>query len=131
MAKVGEGAMQINLSTFGKIHLTIDYQKLALGGVSVYELDIPLAFARKAPHFDEACFGTVQRVFFQDRFEMTTYDFDQFEKSGFPLTAAMTVNFAIPFDDSKACMMITAPYRPILFIAAEGYKYGRYVARLG
>jgi len=123
--------MEFNLSSFGKIHLTIGYQKLAIAGAPVYELDVTLAFARKAPNLDEARYGTVQRVFFQDHFEMTTYDFDQFEKSGFPLTTAMTVKLTVPFDDSKACMMITAPHRPILFIAAEGYKYGRYVARLG
>lgn len=123
--------MEFNLSSFGKIYLTIGYQKLAITGAPVYELDVQLAFARKAPNLDEACYGTVQRVFFQDHFEMTTYDFDQFEKIGFPLTEAMTVSFTVPFDDSKACMMITAPHRPTLFIASEGYRYGRYVARLG
>ncbi len=102
--------MEFNLSSFGKIHLTIGYQKLAIAGAPVYELDIPLAFARKAPNLDEACYGTVKRVFFQDHLEMTTYDFDQFEKSGFTLTEAMTVNFAIPFDDSKACYAASKNY---------------------
>jgi hypothetical protein len=37
---------------------------------------------------------------------------------------------AMPVPGARACMRVTVPERPILFVASQGYSYARYVARL-
>jgi hypothetical protein len=100
--------------------------------VRMSELGHTLPFARKPVNLGDFACGTPQRVFVHQHHPLTQREFDEFAGN---LTRSRTwlanTARAMPIAHARACVMVTAPQRPILFIDTEGSDYARYVARLG
>ena len=107
---------------------------LSVGGAEVpmRELGVRLPFARKPVTLADLGGGAPERVFIMGRVELDGPAFDQFAGS---LTLGRDWLekrcHALPLADARACTMVTAPGRPILFVDTQGSNYARYVARLG
>lgn len=95
------------------------------------ELGHTLPFARKPVDLGDFACGTPQRVFVHCHKPLTQSEFDEFAAS---LTRSRPwladTARAMPIANARACVMVTAPERPILFVDTQGYDYARYVARL-
>lgn len=102
------------------------------GPVTVLKLPIPLSFACKARDLSELGGGVLQKVYVFTRIDMDQLGFDAFAKNLCRDTDWLEGLFlAIPVANARACVMVVATGRPILFIDTQGYSYARYVARLG
>ena len=105
-----------------------------IGGLAVpmRELGARLPFARKPVTLADLGGGAPERVFIMGRVELDGPAFDQFAGN---LTHGRDWLekrcYALPLADARACTMVTAPERPILFVDTQGSNYARYVARLG
>lgn len=96
------------------------------------ELGVRLPFARKPVTLADLGGGACERVFIMSRVELDGQAFDQFAGN-------LTLGhdwlemrcYALPLPDARACTMVTAAGRPILFVDTQGSSYARYVARLG
>lgn len=106
----------------------------SIGGVEVpmRELGVRLPFARKPVTLADLGGGAPERVFIMGRVELDGPAFDLFAGN---LTHGRDWLekrcYALPLADARACTMVTAPERPILFVDTQGSNYARYVARLG
>jgi hypothetical protein len=111
---------------FKTVSLMIDGQAVLMS-----ELGIKLPFAHKPVDLCDFGCGTPQRVFVHMRRQLTQAEFDRFANR---LTADTSwligTAVSIPIIGAHACVMVTAPQRPILFVDTQGYSYARYVARL-
>jgi len=100
--------------------------------VAMHELGASLPFARKPVDLSDFACGTPQRVFVHMHRQLTAQEFDRFA-GRFMATTDWLKDTAqpVPVPGARACVMVSAPGRPILFVDTQGYSYARYVARLG
>jgi len=102
------------------------------GPVTVLKLPIPLSFACKARNFSGLGGGELQTVYVFKRIDMDPLGFDAFVRNFCRDTDWLEgLSLALPVANARACVMVVATGRPILFIDTQGYSYARYVARLG
>lgn len=99
--------------------------------VLMHKLPHPLAFSRKAANLREVSGGELSYVYVFKRIDMDPMGFDDFARNLCRDTDWLKGQcHAIPLD-ARACVMVVATGRPILFIDTQGCDYARYVARLG
>lgn len=106
---------------------------LMIGGqpVQMLELGTRLPFAHKPVSLADFACGTPQQVFVHQRRQLTQGEFDGFAARLTASTDWLADSAqAMPIPGARACVMVTAPERPILFVDSQGYSYARYVARL-
>ena len=100
--------------------------------VTMHELDTQPAFSRKPASLADMGGGALERVFIFDRVEMDTTGFDAFARNLSRDQEWLVGRSAcLPIQGARACVMVTSPNRPILFVDTQGSGYARYVARLG
>jgi hypothetical protein len=100
--------------------------------VLMHKLPHPLAFSRKAADLSELSGGAQSYVYVFKRIDMDTLGFDHFARNLCRDTDWLKDQYhAIPVNGARACVMVLATGRPILFIDTQGSDYARYVARLG
>jgi hypothetical protein len=76
--------------------------------------------------------GELEVVYVFKRIDMDPLGFDAFARNLCRDTDWLEGLFlVIPVANARACVMVVATGRPILFIDTQGYSYARYVARLG
>ncbi len=115
-----------------RLSLTSEQFTGPAGPVTVLKLPIPLSFACKARDLSELGGGELQTVYVFRRIDMDPLGFDAFARNLCRDTDWLEGQFlAIPVANARACVMVVATGRPILFIDTQGYSYARYVARLG
>lgn len=99
--------------------------------VHMHELGTTLPFAHKPVNLADFACGAPQRVFVHMRRQLTQGEFDQFAGRLSASTHWLEGTArSVPIPGARACIMVTAPERPILFVDTQGYRYARYVARL-
>jgi len=100
--------------------------------VTLLKLPMPLSFSRKAANLSELGGGEPELVYVLKRIDMAPLGFDHFARN---LCADHDwlegQCMALPIANARACVMVVATGRPILFIDTQGFSYARYVARLG
>lgn len=116
-----------------RLSLTSEMFTGPTGPVTVLKLPIPLSFACKARNLSEiGGGGQLEAVYIFTRVNMDPLDFDEFSRNLCRRTDWLeNLCLARPVDNARACVMVVATGRPILFIDTQGYSYARYVARLG
>ncbi len=115
------------------IRLKLEPVTFKLNGedVLMHKLPHPFAFSRKAANLREVSGGELSNVYVFKRIDMDPMGFDDFARNLCRDTDWLKgLCYAIPLD-ARACVMVVATERPILFIDTEGSNYARYVARLG
>ena len=121
-----DGAITLRLALEPVIFLVDGKPKLLL------KLPISLPFARKPADLSEFGGGEPCAVYVLKRIEMDPLGFDSFTRNFLRDTDWLKdVCMALPVVNARACIMVVAAGRPILFIDTEGSSYARYVARLG
>lgn len=104
------------------------------GGVSypLKKLPMPLSFARKAANLSELGGGSPEWVYVFARVDLDPMGFDAFARNLCRDTDWLEgMCLALPIADARACVMVVARGRPVLFVDTQGSSYARYVARLG
>ena len=115
-----------------RLSLTSEQFTGPAGPVTVLKLPIPLSFACKARNLSELGGGALQTVYVFKRIDMDPLGFDVFARHLCRDTDWLEgQRLALPVANARACVMVVATGRPILFIDTQGYSYARYVARLG
>lgn len=115
-----------------RLSLTSEQFTGPAGPVTVLKLPIPLSFACKARDLSELGGGRLQSVYVFKRIDMDPLGLDAFAKNLCRVTDWLEGQcLALPVANARACVMVVATGRPILFIDTQGYSYARYVARLG
>jgi hypothetical protein len=115
-----------------RLSLTSEQFTGPAGPVTVLKLPIPLSFAFKARNLSELGGGEPKAVFVFKRIDLNSFEFDLFSENLCQDTDWLEGQYlALPVPYAKACVMVVAPGRPILFIDTQGYSCARYVARLG
>ena len=115
-----------------RLSLTSEQFTGPAGPVTVLKLPIPLSFACKARNLSELGGGELEVVYVFKRIDMDPLGFDAFARNLCRDTDWLEGLFlVIPVANARACVMVVATGRPILFIDTQGYSYARYVARLG
>lgn len=115
-----------------RLSLTSEQFTGPAGPVTVLKLPIPLSFACKARDLSELGGGGLQSVYVFKRIDMDPLGFDAFARNLCRDTDWLEGQcLALPVANARACVMVVATGRPILFIDTQGYSYARYVARLG
>ncbi len=115
-----------------RLSLTSEQFTGPAGPVTVLKLPIPLSFACKARNLSELGGGELQTVYVFKRIELDSFEFDVFAENLCRDTDWLEGQcLALPVANARACVMVVATERPILFIDTQGYLYARYVARLG
>lgn len=115
-----------------RLSLTSEQFTGPAGPVTVLKLPIPLSFACKARNLSELGGGELQTVYVFKRIDMDPLGFDAFARNLCRDTDWLEGQcLALPVANARACVMVVATGRPILFIDTQGYSYARYVARLG
>ena len=100
--------------------------------VDLLKLPMPLAFACKAANLADLGGGSLACVYVFKRIDMDPLGFDAFTRHLCRDAQWLEgLSVALPFSDSRACIMIVSTGRPVLFIDTQGFGYARYVARLG
>ena len=100
--------------------------------VVMHKLPTPLPFSRKARNLNDMSGGAVASVYVFKRIEMDPLGFDHFARNlCYDNDWLADLSCAIPVANARACIMVVATGRPILFVDTEGSKYARYAARLG
>lgn len=122
--------------TADEISLRIPLERVSVfvGGVSrpLQKLPMRLGFARKAANLSELAGGQPEAVYVFARVDMAAIGFDSFARNLCRDTDWLEgLCLALPIADARACVMVVAPGRPILFVDTQGTSYARYVARLG
>jgi hypothetical protein len=116
------------------LHLALEKVTLLSGGqpVTLHKLPMPLCFSRKAANLSELGGGAPEMVYVLKRIDMDPLGYDHFARK---LCADHDwlegQCMALPIANARACVMVVAEGRPILFVDTQGYSYARYVARLG
>lgn len=116
------------------IRLELELITFKLNGkdILMHKLPHPLAFSRKAANLKEVSGGELSHVYVFKRIDMDSMGFDDFSRNLCRDTDWLKGQcHAIPLNDARACVMVVATGRPILFIDTQGCAYARYVARLG
>jgi hypothetical protein len=115
-----------------RLSLTSEQFTGPAGPVTVLKLPIPLGFACKARNLSELGGGELHAVYVFKRIDMDPLGFDAFASNLCRDTDWLEgLCLALPVVNARACVMVVAAGRPILFIDTQGYSYARYVARLG
>jgi hypothetical protein len=100
--------------------------------VVMQKLPTQLAFSRKACSLREVSGGELCTVYVFKRIDMDPLGFDDFARNLCRDTDWLQDQcHAIPVANARACIMVVATGRPLLFVDTEGSSYARYVARLG
>ena len=100
--------------------------------VGLQKLPYPLAFARKPGNLAEVAGGELCDVYVFRRIEMAPLGFDAFARNLLRDTDWLEgLCMAMPLARARACVMVHAQGRPVLFVDTQGSAYARYVARLG
>lgn len=100
--------------------------------VVMQKLPTPLPFSRKAVNLREMSGGELSTVYVFKRIEMDPLGFDDFARNLCRDTEWLKGQcHALPIADARACVMVVATGRPILFVDTQGSDYARYVARVG
>lgn len=126
---------QINVSP-DSISLFLSLQKVEVmhrgAVVELLKLPMPLAFACKPVQLSDLGAGSLASVYVFKRIDIDPLGYDAFARNLCRFTDWLAgLCLALPFDDARACVMLVATGRPILFIDTQGFDYARYVARLG
>lgn len=109
------------------VTLNIDGQQ-----VQMQKINTPLPFARKPCTLRELGGGELSHVYVFKRIDMDPIGFDYFARNLLRDADWLDGHFCpIPVANARACVMVVATDRPILFVDTQGSKYARYVARLG
>lgn len=123
---VGADAITLQM-TFEKVTFTVGCSPLTL-----QKLPMQLAFSRKPADLSEVCGGELCTVYVYRRVDMDPMGFDHFAR-----TLIRDADWldgpcpSLPIADARACIMVVATGRPVLFVDTEGACYARYVGRLG
>lgn len=100
--------------------------------VELLKLPMPLPFACKARNLSELGGGSLNSVYVFKRIDIDALGYDSFARNLCqPHDWLDGLCLALPFTNARACVMLVATGRPILFIDTQGFSYARYVARLG
>lgn len=100
--------------------------------IEVSRLPMPLSFARKAADLSELGGGELTTVYVFQRIDLDPLGFDAFAQNLCrDVEWLQNLSLALPVANARACVMVVATGRPILFIDTEGHNYARYTARLG
>ena len=100
--------------------------------VVMQKLPTLLAFSRKACSLREVSGGELCSVYVFKRIDMDPLGFDDFARNLCRDADWLKSQYcAIPVANARACIMVVATGRPILFVDTEGSSYARYIARLG
>lgn len=116
------------------LHLALEKVTFMAGGqpVTLLKLPMPLCFSRKAVNLSELGGGEPQMVYVLKRIDMAPLGFDHFAGNLCADHEWLEGQcMALPIADARACVMVVAEGRPILFVDTQGYSYARCVARLG
>lgn len=116
------------------IDLTLEQVTIMVDGKpsTFQKLPMPLPFSRKPCDLREVSGGELCEVYIFKRIEMDALGFDYF--ASHLLRDADWLKDAwraLPVANARACVMVVAQNRPILFVDTEGSSYARYVGRLG
>lgn len=119
----------------GSLWLRLDFKPVTFmingQAVTMYELGTTLPFARKPANLADFACGAPQRVFVHARRALTQVQFDSFSNRLCAATDWLAgTAIPVPVHSAHACVMVSAPERPVLFVDTQGYGYARYVARL-
>jgi len=96
------------------------------------KLPTPTAIWVQSPGLMVPPGGDLSTVYVFKRIEMDPLGFDHFARNLCRDTDWLKGQcHALPIADARACVMVVATGRPILFVDTEGSDYARYVARLG
>jgi hypothetical protein len=99
--------------------------------VETFKLPMPLSFACKAANLTSLEGGTLAAVYVFKRINMDPLGFDAFTRNLCRDTDWLKgLSMSLPVADARACVMVVAAGRPLLFIDTQGASYARYVARL-
>lgn len=106
--------------------------KLKGQDVVMQKLPMSLPFSRKAINLRDMSGGEMSTVYVFKRIDMDPLGFDDFARNLCRDTEWLKGQcHALPIADARACVMVVAIGRPILFVDTQGSDYARYVARLG
>lgn len=109
-------------------------QEILIAGapVKMRELDTQLSFSRKPVSLADMGGGSPERVFIFDHVELDAMGFDCFARNLGRDHAWLEGRYTLmPIAHARACVMVTSPNRPVLFVDTQGNNYARYAARLG
>ena len=122
---IAAGSLWLRLD-FKPVTFTIEGQ-----AVTMHELGTTLPFARKPANLADFAYGAPQRVFVHAQRQLTQSQFDSFaDRLSAPVDWLAGSAMAVPLASAHACVMVSAPKRPVLFVDTQGATYARYVARL-
>ena len=100
--------------------------------VVMQKLPMSLPFSRKAINLRDMSGGEMSTVYVFKRIDMDPLGFDAFARNLCRDTEWLKGQcHALPIADARACVMVVATGRPVLFVDTQGSDYARYVARLG
>lgn len=100
--------------------------------VKMRELDAQLPFSRKPVSLADMGGGSPERVFIFDQVDLDAMGFDSFARNLSRDHDWLASRYELmPIAHARACVMVTSPGRPVLFVDTQGSSYARYVARLG
>lgn len=126
LASVNEDAITLNIMLEP---LTFEVQGQSL---TLKKLPMPLCFSRKPSRLCDVTGGELCEVYVFKRIDMDPREFDHFSQHlSHDMDWLRGAFCALAVADARACLMVVATRRPILFIDTQGSCYARYVARLG
>ena len=116
------------------MRLALEQVTFKLKGQDVVMQKLPMAlpFSRKAINLRDMSGGEMSTVYVFKRIDMDPLGFDDFARNLCRDTEWLKGQcHALPIADARACVMVVATGRPVLFVDTQGSDYARYVARLG
>ena len=126
LVRVDDSGITVRV-TFEKVTFTVSGKS-----VPMLKLSAPLQFTCKAFDISQLGGGWPQSVFVFHRVDLSSCDFDRFARNLLLDCAFLSgLNCAVPVVGARACVMVVCPDRPVLFVDTQGYRYARYVGRLG
>lgn len=133
--EAGDSNYFLNISQH-VVQMTFRFEhiKMIVNGeiVNLLKLPVQLGFARKAANLSELKGGETAQVYVFKRVDLSPFDFDFFAQNLCRDAEWLKDQcMALPLGGARACIMVVAPGRPVLFVDTEGSPYARYVARLG